>query len=196
MGDRLNWFIARHYLKAGRGKALLSLITWIALGGITLGVAALIVVIAVMSGMQTQLRSKILESTPHLYVLEYSTSLKLANYETVIDSILSMDGIAGAAPFAMSSVTLVMDQGQYGQPAYLFGVDIDTTRVSATDMERNIIDGALDLEPPASGLPPLLMGTVLADRMGVFPGDTMVIMSMENLGVNSLGMPQPTLRQF
>ena len=196
MGDRLNWFIARHYLKAGRGKALLSLITWIALGGITLGVAALIVVIAVMSGMQTQLRSKILESTPHLYVLEYSSSLKLENYEDVIDSILSMDGIAGAAPFAMSSVTLVMDQGQYGQPAYLFGVDIDTTRVSATDIERNIIEGALDLEPPASGLPPLLMGTVLADRMGVFPGDTMVIMSMENLGVNTMGMPQPTLRQF
>jgi lipoprotein-releasing system permease protein len=196
VGDRLNWFIARHYLKAGRGKALLSLITWIALGGITLGVAALIVVIAVMSGMQTQLRSKILESTPHLYVLEYSTSLKLENYEQVIDSILSMDGIAGAAPFAMSSVTLVMEQGQYGQPAYLFGVDIDTTRVSATDMERNIVEGALNLEPPASGLPPLLMGTVLADRMGVFPGDTMVIMSMENLGLNSLGMPQPTLRQF
>ena len=38
--NRLTWFIARHYLKAGRGKALLSLITWIALGGIILGVAA------------------------------------------------------------------------------------------------------------------------------------------------------------
>ena len=196
MGDRLNWFIARHYLRAGRGKALLSLITWIALGGITLGVAALITVIAVMSGMQTELRSKILESTPHLYVLEYSTSLKLANYQQVVDTILAMDGVAGAAPFAMSSVTLVMDQGQYGQPAYLYGVDIDTTGVSATDMERSIIDGALDLEPPESGLPPLLMGTVLADRMGVFPGDTMVVMSMENLGVNPMGLPQPTLRQF
>jgi lipoprotein-releasing system permease protein len=196
VGDRLNWFIARHYLRAGRGKALLSLITWIALGGITLGVAALITVIAVMSGMQTELRSKILESTPHLYVLEYSTSLKLANYQQVVDTILAMDGVAGAAPFAMSSVTLVMDQGQYGQPAYLYGVDIDTTGVSATDMERSIIDGALDLEPPESGLPPLLMGTVLADRMGVFPGDTMVVMSMENLGVNPMGLPQPTLRQF
>ena len=196
MGDRLNWFIARHYLRAGRGRALLSLITWIALGGITLGVAALITVIAVMSGMQTELRAKILESTPHLYVLEYSTSLKLQNYEQVVDSILGMEGVAGAAPFAMSSVTLVMEQGQYGQPAYLFGVDIDTAGGSATEMERSIIEGALDLEPPESGLPPLLMGTVLADRMGVFEGDTMVVMSMENLGVNSMGMPQPTLRQF
>ncbi len=196
MSRRVHWFIARHYLKAGRGKALLSLITWIALGGITLGVAALITVVSVMSGMQGELRGKILESTPHLYVLQYNTSLRLEKYEDVVDSILATEGVAGAAPFAMSSVTLVMDRGQYGQPAYLFGVDIDTTRVSATDMESRIVQGALNLEPPASGLPPLLMGSVLADRMGVFPGDTMVVMSMENLGVNSLGMPQPTLRQF
>ena len=92
----LTWFIARHYLRAGRGKALLSLITWIALGGIILGVAALITVISVMTGMQGELRSKILESTPHLYVLEYNRSLQLGNYEAVIDSIVSMDGVVAA----------------------------------------------------------------------------------------------------
>lgn len=194
--DRLNWFIARHYLRAGRGRGLLSLITWIALGGVTLGVAALITVISVMSGMQGELRGKILESTPHLYVLEFSTSLQLKDYPTVVDSILAMDGVAGAAPFAMSNVTLVLDGGQYSQPAYLFGVDIDTVSVAATEMERQIIDGALDLEPPASGLPPLLMGSVLADRMGIFPGDTMVVMSMENLNQDVFGGFQPTLRQF
>lgn len=67
---RLDWFIARHYLRAGRGRVLLSLITWIAVGGVTLGVGALITVTSVISGMQGELRSKILESTPHLYVLE------------------------------------------------------------------------------------------------------------------------------
>ncbi len=194
--NRLNWFIARHYLRAGRGRGFLSLITWIALGGVTLGVAALITVISVMSGMQGELRGKILESTPHLYVLEYSSSLQLENYEAVVDSILTMDGIAGAAPFVMSNVTLVLDGGRYGQPAYLFGVDIDTTRIAATDMERQIIDGSLDLAPPASGLPPLLMGSVLADRMGVFAGDTMVVMSVENLNPDMFGGLQPTLRQF
>lgn len=193
---RLTWFIARHYLRAGRGKGLLSLITWIALGGIILGVAALITVISVMSGMQGELRGKILESTPHLYVLEYSTSLQLVDYQQVIDSIMSMDGVTGAAPFAMSNVNLVLDGGRYSQPAYLFGVDIDTTGVAATDMERQIIEGALDLGSPESGLSPLLMGSVLADRMGVFPGDTMVLMSMENLKQDMFGGFQPTLRQF
>jgi lipoprotein-releasing system permease protein len=192
----LEWFIARHYLRAGRGGALLSLITWIALGGIILGVAALITVISVMTGMQDELRGRILESTPHLYVMEYSSRLQVLDYETVVDSILTMDGITAAAPFAMSSVTLVMEHGDYGQPAYLFGVDIDSTRVAATDMERQIIDGSLDLEPPESGLPPLLMGSVLAERMGVFPGDTMVVMSLENINTDMFGGITPTLREF
>jgi len=59
---QLYWFIARHYLGAGRGRGLLSLITWIALGGVTVGVTALVIVIAVMTGMQEDLQGKILES--------------------------------------------------------------------------------------------------------------------------------------
>lgn len=194
--NRFTWFIARHYLRAGRGGALLSLITWIALGGIILGVAALITVISVMTGMQDELRGKILESTPHLYVLERSSSLHLDEYEAVVGSIMTMDGVTAAAPFAMSNVSLVIEQGDYGQPAYLLGVDIDTTRVAATEMERRIVEGSLDLEPPESGLPPLLMGSVLAERMGVFPGDKMVIMSLENLNTDMFGNVAPTLRQF
>jgi lipoprotein-releasing system permease protein len=62
-------------------------------------------------------------------------------------------------------------------------------------MERRIIDGSLDLSPPASGLPPLLMGSVLADRMGVFPGDTMVVLSMENFQLGVMG-PVPKIEQF
>ncbi len=193
----INWFIARHYLRSGKGRGFLSLITWIALGGVVLGVAALITVISVMSGMQGELRSKILESTPHLYVLEYATSLELQNYERVIDTLLTIDGITGAAPFALSNVSLVRgEQGQYSQPAYLYGIDIDTTRIAATDMERQIIDGSLDLEPPESGLYPLLLGTELATRMGLFTGDTMIVMSMENLKPDVFGGFQPTLRQF
>lgn len=194
--NRLTWFIARHYLRAGRGGALLSLITWIALGGIILGVAALITVVSVMSGMQGELRGKILESTPHVYVLEYSRSLQVGDYEAVIDTILTVDGVTAAAPFAMSNVSLVYEQGDYSQSAYLFGIDIDTTGVAVTDMERQIIEGSLDLEPPESGLPPLLMGSVLADRMGIFAGDTMVVLSLENLNPDMFGGFSPTLRQF
>jgi lipoprotein-releasing system permease protein len=164
---------------------------------VTVGVMALVVVIAVMTGMQEDLRNKILESTPHVYVLEMSESLRLHDWSRVIDTILTVDGVVGAAPFALSQVSVFKPDamGGFQQSATLYGVDIDTTRAAPTDMERSIISGALDLAPPPSGLPPLLLGSMLADRMRLFTGDTVVLASFENLNF-SFGMPEPTIRPF
>jgi len=193
----LHWFIARHYLGAGRGRGLLSLITWIALGGVTVGVTALIVVIAVMTGMQEDLQKKILESTPHVLVLEQGSSLRMADWKGVVDTALAVPGVVGAAPFVLTTVALTRGAGSsaYTQTAQLYGVSVDTARAAATDMERNILQGALDLEPPPSGLEPVLVGILLADRMQLFPGDTLVVISFENLRQGLFGLA-PTMRQF
>lgn len=196
---RLHWYIARHYLGSSGGRGLLSLITWIALGGVTVGVTALIVVIAVMTGMQEDLRARILESTPHVIVLEQGgTSLRLHDWERVVDSVLAVEGIVGAAPFTLSQVSIVRRDasGTYSQSATLYGVYIDTTHAPATDMERRIIEGALDLRQPASGLQPLLVGSLLADRMRLFEGDSVVLIAFENLRQDVFGVMTPTLRQF
>ena len=194
---RLHWFIASHYLGGGRRRGLLSLITWIALGGVTVGVTALIVVIAVMTGMQEDLRAKILESTPHVLVLEQGSALRLGDWEAVVDTALNVDGVVAATPFVLSQVSLIRGQGdaRYVQPATLYGVRVDTTRAVATEMERRILDGALDLTRPASGLSPLLVGSLLADRMQLFPGDTLIVVSFENLKMGLMGL-SPTLRTF
>lgn len=191
----IDWFIARHYLRSGRG-GFLSLITWIALGGVILGVAALIIVISVMSGMQSELRGKILESTPHLYVFEYGESLRLSDYQSVVDKIRTVDGVTTASPFALSSVTLLRAGGQYSQPAYLLGVHMEAPELAATDIERQMIEGSLNLGETRSGLPPLLVGSELANRMQLFTGDTMVVMSMENLNQDMFGGFSPTIRQY
>jgi lipoprotein-releasing system permease protein len=194
----LHWYIARHYLGAGRSRGLLSLITWIALGGVTVGVTALVVVIAVMAGMQKDLRGKILESTPHVLVLESGTSLRLHDWQRVLDTVASIDGVVGAAPFVLTDVSVVRSgaDGLYPQPAHLYGISIDPTRAAPTEMERNIMNGALNLEPPPSGLQPLLMGSGLMARMQLFEGDTVVVASFENLRTDIFGGLQPTLRQF
>ena len=124
----LHWYIARRYL-GGRRSGLLSLITWIALGSVTVGVMALVVVNAVMTGMQEDLRGKILESSPHVTILERSSSLRVLDWQTVLDSVLVVDGVVGAAPFVLSQVSLVRgddESGLYSQPANFFGVLIDT----------------------------------------------------------------------
>ncbi len=194
----LYWYIARHYLGAGRGRVLLSLITWIALGGVTVGVTALVVVIAVMTGMQEDLRAKILESTPHVHVLQQGTSLRMDDWQTVLDSVTSVEGVIGAAPFVLSQVSVVRGKADelYPQSANLYGVNIDTTRSAATDMERQILQGALDLQPPPSGLNPILLGTGLADRMQLFEGDTVVVIAFENLRQDLFGGLTPALRNF
>ncbi len=195
---RLYWFIARHYLGAGRGRGLLSLITWIALGGVTIGVSALVVVIAVMTGMQEDLQGKILESTAHIRILEAGTSLRLNDWPRVVDEVLEMEGVVGAAPWVLSQVSVIRSgsEGFYPQTANLFGIEIDTTRAAPTDMERRIIEGALSLESTESGLPPLLMGDGIASRMQLFKGDTVVVASFENLRSDIMGGLTPALRPF
>src|SRR5688572_8617780 len=157
----MHWYIARHYLGSSRG-GLLSLITWIALGGVTVGVTALVVVIAVMTGMQEDLRAKILESTAHVIVLEQSASLRLHDYAAVIDSVMAVPGVIGAAPFGLSDISLLKrgPSGNYPQPATMYGIDLDPENLPATEMERQIVDGVLNMKPPASGLPPLLLGSI------------------------------------
>ena len=71
----LEWYVARRYMASKGGSRLFSFITWIALGGVTVGVSALVIVIGVMSGMQEDLLGKILESTPHVLVQQWGTSL-------------------------------------------------------------------------------------------------------------------------
>ena len=195
---QLYWFIARHYLGARRGRGLLSLITWIALGGVTVGVTALVIVIAVMTGMQEDLQGKILESTAHVRILEAGTSLRLNNWEQVVEDVLEVEGVVGAAPWVLSSVSVVRSgtESFYPQSASLFGVQLDTTQTPPTDMERRIMEGAASLESVDSDLPPLLMGRLLADRMQLFVGDTVVVASFENLSANVMGGLAPTLRRF
>jgi len=197
-GGGLHWFIARHYLGAGRGRGLLSLITWIALGGVTVGVTALVVVTAVMTGMQEDLQGKILESTPHVMVLEVGRNLRLHDWEAVAEKVRETEGVASVAPFVSSQVSIVTTvSGEfYSQPANLFGVRVDAPGDAPTDMEKRILDGVLSLETPESGLPPILMGSLLMDRMQLFAGDTVRLTSLESLRPGPFGEMVPRVRPF
>jgi len=190
----VDWFIARRYLAARRGGRLLSFITWIALGGVTVGVTALIVVIGVMTGMQEDLRSKILSSSAHVMVLEQGQDLRMAEWRAVIDTSRTVEGVRAASPFIFSSVNL--KHGEYAQPAELYGVPTDPELAGGTEIEERILSGIYDMEPTGSGLPPLLLGSGLAERMQVFAGDTLVLIAFENLRVDAFGIPTPAIVPF
>ncbi|MGH7607945.1 MAG: ABC transporter permease, partial [Gemmatimonadales bacterium] len=91
--------IALRYLKSRRSSRLLSLITVIAVGGVTVGVMALVLVLGVMNGLQNDLREKILVVNPHLRILTYGEGLRLDDWEDVLAKVRRTPGVAAAAPF-------------------------------------------------------------------------------------------------
>jgi lipoprotein-releasing system permease protein len=191
---KLAWDVARRYLAPRRGGRFLSFITWVSLGGVTVGVTALIVVIAVMTGAQKDFQEKILEANPHVLVLEYSNSLRMGDWRSVLDTIRAMSGVVSATPFVLTKVVLVL--GDYSQAADLYGVDMESLGEAATGIEERIRTGALSLEDTESGLPPLLVGSRMADRMLIFPGDTLLVASFENIRRDPFGGFTPAMRQF
>lgn len=193
---KLAWDIARRYLAPRRGKRFLSFITWVSLGGVTLGVTALIVVIAVMTGAKEDFQEKILDVNPHVLVLEYQGgALRMGDWHTVLDSLRTIQGVVTATPFCLTEVVLNTNQ-DYTQPAQLYGFDVESLGDAATGIEERIRSGALSLRETESGLPPVLVGSGLAERMFIFPGDTLLLMSIENLQRDPFGGYRPAMREF
>ena len=198
---RLDWFLARRYLSSRKKGRLLSLITWIALGGVIVGVTALVVVLSVMNGAQKDLRDMILGATPHIYVLEHGSSLRLDNWQQVIGDVQEADGVEFASPFVLASVGLVRGDisaaaaggDQYAQAADLYGVATDTGAEKVTDVEARV--GEL-LGGPVHGLPRVVVAERLANRMDLFEGDTVVIAAFETIRPDALGNLMPDIRQF
>ena len=190
----LEWYVARRYLSSKGGDRLFSFITWIALGGVTVGVSALVIVIGVMSGMQEDLMGKILESSPHVLVLQQGSSIRMDDWKTVADRVRKIEGVEAVAPFVLTTVTAL--RGTYSQSADMYGVSLDPEGPAVTEMESRIQEGAHDLGPTASGLPPVLMGSRLAARMQAFTGDTLTLIAFENLTVDPMGMPSPSIRLY
>ncbi len=188
------WYIARNYLFSPQRGRLLSFITWITLGGVTVGVTALIITIGVMSGMQEDLMGKILDSSPHVIVLKQGSSLRMDNWNEIVVATHEVKGVVGVSPLVLTNVAV--SRSGYTQPADLYGVSLDTVGPAVTDIEGRIQNGIHNLETTASGLPAVILGSRLAARMSLFSGDTVTVVSFENLNVDVMGMPTPRLRQY
>jgi len=130
--------IALRYLRSRRSSRLLSLITVIAVGGVTVGVMALVVVLGVMNGLQTDLREKILVANPHLRILTYDRGLRLDDWRRVLDTVRRTPGVEAVAPFVMSQIVGTSNLGGAGQSTafsitssgliIVVGVVLDTLR--------------------------------------------------------------------
>lgn len=194
-GKGLEWFIGRRYLASRRGTRFLSLITMIAIGGVAVGVMALITVIAVMTGLQTDLRNKILGVNPHIWVMTYGEAMRMDDWPSVLERVRRVDGVVAASPFVHTELG-IRNRAGYPEAAFLRGVEPGTSGPGVTAINDTLRKGNLLHKPTRSGLPPLVIGEGLAARANILEGDTVTLISFAAGSMSPLGGLTPKLANY
>jgi lipoprotein-releasing system permease protein len=189
--------VALRYLKSRRSSRLLSLITVIAVGGITVGVMALVIVLGVMNGLQNDLREKILVVNPHLRVLTYGEGLRLDGWPDVLAKVRRVPGVVAAAPFVLSQ-GIVSAGHDYAEGVAVIGVEADTGTRAVTSLPRHFTKGDLSFRTTQPGVDGgIAIGVRLASKLTVYPGDLVTIVAPAGSKYNrSLGTFVPKLRRY
>ena len=158
--------IALRYLLAKRKQAFISVISFISTLGVTVGVMALVVALALMTGLQQELRDRIVGSNPHIYV--WNTK-GIDDYRAEADKLRAVPHVLGAAPAIQGQGLLSAGDTQ---PVQIKGID-PVLEPQVTNLRGSITSGSIEaLNTPAGELPGILLGKELAAKLGVTTGDS------------------------
>ncbi|MBN2809745.1 MAG: lipoprotein-releasing ABC transporter permease subunit [Deltaproteobacteria bacterium] len=165
---RFELFVALRHLLARRKQVFISLISLISILGIALGVMALVVVIAVMSGFEKELKQKILGNTAHIMVMKYGGGI--SGYQKITENIKQIAEVEEAAPFVFNQAMLT--HGRQVSGAGVRGIEqgSDPLRLK---LEKMLVDGHFFSPPgslPVTSPPEIILGSELAKNIGVRSG--------------------------
>ncbi len=200
-------FIGLRYLRAKRRNRTISFNTIVSIAGITLGVAALIGTVGIMTGFKEDIQAKILGTTAHIVVHD-RTKENMAEYDPQIIRLTEVPDVIAATPFVLRQVLLTTQSGVQG--IVLRGIDPEREG-RVTELSKNLAAGSLsdllhpvtvtqpaagvaDGEPAVTTRPGIILGKELALRLGAFIGDTVNVVSPVG-PMNALGMI-PKIRLF
>ncbi|MGI9520341.1 MAG: lipoprotein-releasing ABC transporter permease subunit [Hyphomicrobiaceae bacterium] len=164
------WMLATRYLRARRKEGFISVIAGFSFVGIMLGVATLIIVMAVMNGFRNQLFEKILGLNGHAVVQKISPG-PFDNYEAVADKLLTVPGVQHAIPLVEGQVLLSSPRKALG--GFVRGMTEEGIR-SLPLVADNILDGGLERFDEQRGI---MIGSRLAADLGVARGDRLTLVS-------------------
>ena len=174
---KLELRIASRYLRSRRGSKLLSLISIIAIGGVLVGVSALIVIIGVMNGLQHDLREKILVGSPDIRVLSFGEDLKITDWPKVLDKVRKQPGVVTAAPFVLTEA--VMTGGHdYSGGTYVVGLLPEGRGVpDVTSIRSHAESGDFRFASSDGQRRGVVLGKLLAARFNKLLGDSITLLS-------------------
>jgi len=200
-------FVGLRYLRAKRRNRTISLNTVVSIAGITLGVAALIGTVGIMTGFKEDIQAKILGTTAHIIVQDRMKD-SMSDYDPVAKQVATVPDVVAATPFVLKQVLLTTQTGVQG--IVIRGID-PQREGTVTELAKNLSTGQLaDLSRPVkvkqspvddptgpaveTEKPGIILGKELALRLGVFVGDTVNVVS--SVGpISAIGMV-PKIRTF
>ena len=191
--------IGLRYLKAKRKQTFISVITFISILGITVGVTALIIVLSVMNGFEDNLKEKILGVNANVVVTGFGSE-GIREYGDVAGQVRKVSGVTGATPFTYSQAMISSRGGVLG--AVIRGVDLDTVG-SVTVLPDKIKQGKLEgiavpfvpeAGAPEGDGPGIVIGRELASNIGVSVGDKVNVVSP--MGTMTPAGPVPRMATF
>jgi lipoprotein-releasing system permease protein len=184
-------FVGLRYSLAREHSFFVSFITWVSLVGVALGVAALITVLSVMNGLESELRTRLLSLTAHAVL--NAAGAPISDWRPRIQQLLGSPGLVGAAPFLDTDAMLSRPPAMSG--AIVRGID-PTLEPQVSSIADSMHEGKLsDLEP---GTNRIILGRMLAYQLQVGVGDQVTVMIPGN-AASAAGTSDaivPRLRDF
>ncbi|MDJ0984730.1 MAG: lipoprotein-releasing ABC transporter permease subunit [Desulfobacterales bacterium] len=186
-------YIGRRYLRAKQKQAFVSLITILSIAGVTVGVMALIVVIAVMTGFDADLKARILGGQSQVMLMRHGGQFK--DYRSVLTQVGKAKGVEAATPFIVTQAMLRSKSGAAGvvirgiDPATAGQVMATLAQVSLPDLSSNESNQQSSLQEPG-----IVLGKELARNLGVIEGDRIYLISAHGM-LSPIGH-LPAMKQF
>ena len=185
--------IALRYLLAKRKQAFISVISLISTLGVTIGVMAVVIALAIMTGLQQELRDRILGSNAHVYVVKAGG---ITDYHAEVKKLMGLPHVLGAAPTILGQGLIT---GRSSAPIQVKGID-PLLEAQVTEVARAIKEGSLSGLLPSSGADAgtpdgIVLGKDLAASIGVAVGDSVSVLSPQGTLTPFAGM-LPGRRRF
>ena len=187
------YFIGSRYLRAKQKETFISLITLLSIAGVTVGVMALIVVIAVMAGFESDLRNRILGVESHVVIMRHGSSL--FDYRRISEQVEDTDGVEAATPFIYTQIMLRSSSNVSG--AILRGIDPKSADRVIKILESPVLQGLIkihDGENKQTSVPGIILGKELARNLGVVKGDAIYLISSRGM-ISPMGHI-PVMKRF
>ena len=191
------WFIALRYLRSKRQTRFVSVITYISVSGVLVGVAALVIVLSLFNGFESEVRERIIGQRAHINVYSLYREQAITDYDLLIQRILSVENVVSAAPYVLEKAVCTPIPATHNATAgvLVHGLDVLSGRI-ANNLQENITFGFMDFglspdsdNPKGRPLAGIVLGRGLADQLGVIVGEKVALGNIQGFALTSALMP-------